>query len=56
MRDEARKNAEYVRRQLTFLTCAIDGLLAGHPDNALRERVHAAFRRKLEQERAERSK
>jgi hypothetical protein len=56
MRDEARKNAEHVRRQLTFITCALDGLLAGHPDETLRGRVHAAFRRKLEQERTERSK
>jgi hypothetical protein len=51
MRDEARKNAEHVRKQLTFITCALDGLLAGHPDSTLRDRVHAAFRRKLEQER-----
>ena len=53
MRDEARKNAEKVRKQLTFITCALDGLLAANPDPTLRERVHAAFRRKLEQERPE---
>lgn len=53
MRDEARKNAEKVRKQLTFITCALDGLLAANSDPTLRERVHAAFRRKLEQERPE---
>lgn len=53
MRDEARKNDEKVRKQLTFITCALDGLLAANADPTLRERVHAAFRRKLEQERPE---
>ena len=53
MRDEARKNAEKVRKQLTFITCALDGLLAANAEPTLRERVHAAFRRKLEQERPE---
>ena len=54
MRDEARKNADHIRRQLTFITCALDGLLVGHPDPALRERVHEAYARKVEQTRQER--
>jgi hypothetical protein len=49
MRDEARKNADHIRRQLTFIICALDGLLATHPDPALRERVHEAYARKVEQ-------
>lgn len=54
MRDEARKNADHIRRQLTFIKCALDGLLAGHPDPALRERVHEAYARKVEQAKVER--
>ena len=54
MRDEARKNADHIRRQLTFITGALDGLLVGHPDPALRERVHEAYARKVEQAKQER--
>lgn len=48
-RDEGRQNAEHLKRQLTFITCAIDGLLAEHPDKTLRGRVRDAFRRKVEE-------
>jgi hypothetical protein len=54
MRDEARKNSDHIRRQLTFIICALDGLLVGHPDPALRERVHEAYARKVEQAKLER--
>lgn len=56
LREESRQNAEHIKRQLTFITCALDGLLAEHSDNTLRGRVHDAFRRKrdqAEQEKAE---
>lgn len=51
LRDEARANAVRMQRQLTFAMCALDGLLDGHPDPTLRERVHDAYRRKVERER-----
>ena len=54
MRDEARKNVDHIRRQLTFIACALDGLLVGHPDPVLRERVHEAYARKVEQTKQER--
>lgn len=56
LREESRQNAEHIKRQLTFIVCALDGLLAEHPDKTLRGRVHDAFRRKRvqpEQEKAE---
>lgn len=56
MRDEARKNAYHVRRQLTFITCALDGLLVGHRDPALRERVHESYARNVEKAKMERGK
>ena len=49
LRGETRKNAEQFRRQLTFIVCALDGLLAGHPDNTLRGRVRDAFKHKVDQ-------
>src|SRR5690606_27187523 len=48
LRDESRQNIESIKRQLTFIACAVDGLLAEHPDHTLRERVRDAFRRKME--------
>ena len=48
LRDESRQNIEFIKRQLTFIACAVDGLLAEHPDDTLRERVRDAFRRKME--------
>jgi len=53
MRDEARKNADHIRRQLTFITFALDGLLAEHLDPALRECVHQAYARKVQQAKQE---
>ena len=48
VRDEAlRKGQAQLHRQLVFVTCALDAMLASHPDPALRERVHEAFRRKV---------
>ena len=48
VRDDAlRPGQERLIRQMTFTICALDGLLAGHPDGALRERVHAAFKAKV---------
>jgi hypothetical protein len=44
LREEGRQNAEHIKRQLTFVICALDGLLAGHPDAKLRGRVHGAYR------------
>ena len=49
LREESRQNIELVKRNLTFMVCAVDGLLAGHPDPSLRARVHEAYRRKVEQ-------
>jgi len=46
LREESRQNAEHIKRQLTFIVCALDGLLAEHPDKTLRGRVHDAYRRK----------
>lgn len=51
LRDESRHNIEFIKRQLTFVACALDGLLAEHSDHTLRERVRDAFRRKMEPER-----
>lgn len=48
-REESRQNVEHLKRQLTFITCALDGLLAEHPDKTLRSRVHDAYRRKVTQ-------
>jgi hypothetical protein len=49
LREENRHNVEHIKRQLTFLTCALDGLLTEHPDMTLRSRVHDAYRRKVTQ-------
>jgi Arc/MetJ-type ribon-helix-helix transcriptional regulator len=35
-------------RQNVFISVALDALLAGHPDPALRDRTHEAYRRRLE--------
>lgn len=48
-REEGRKNVEHVKRQLTFIAVALDGLLLEHPDKTLRSRVHDAHRRKATQ-------
>lgn len=49
LRAESRRNFEFVERNLTFAMCALDGLLAEHPDHTLRDRVREAYRRKVEQ-------
>jgi hypothetical protein len=49
LREENRQNIELIKRNLTFMVCAIDGLLAGHADPTLRARVHEAYRRKAGQ-------
>lgn len=46
-REEGRKNVEHIKRQLTFIAVALDGLLLEHPDKSLRGRVHEAHRRKV---------
>jgi len=48
LREESRRNIELIKRNITFMVCAVDGLLAGHPDPTLRDRVREAFRRKME--------
>lgn len=48
-REESRKNLEHIKRQLTFIAVALDGLLLEHPDKTLRSRVHDAHRRKVTQ-------
>lgn len=49
LREESRQNIELIKRNTTFMVCAVDGLLAGHPDPTLRGRVHEAYRRKVGQ-------
>ena len=53
LRDEARAAAKRMQRQLTFLICAVDGLLAEHPDKTLRDRAYEAFHAKVESQREE---
>lgn len=45
--DDLRSDLARVTRQLTFVTCALDGMLTRHPDSRLREQVHAAFQAKV---------
>jgi hypothetical protein len=47
LREEGRAVAKRTDKQLTFIICAVDGLLALHPDATLRERVHKAYRKKV---------
>jgi hypothetical protein len=47
LRDEEREQAAYLRKNITFVACGVDGLLAGHPDHTLRQRVHEAYQRKI---------
>lgn len=49
LRDEARKTAEHVNRQLIFIVCALGGLIAGPPDHTLRGKVRDAYRHKVDQ-------
>ena len=51
LRDEARATTKRMQRQLTFLICAVDGLLAEHPDKTLRDRAYEAFHAKVESQR-----
>ena len=51
LREEARAAAKRMQRQLTFLICAVDGLLAEHPDKTLRDRAYEAFHAKVERQR-----
>lgn len=48
LREESRQNLEFIRKQLTFISCALDGLLFEHPDHTLRARVRDAFRHRWE--------
>ncbi|WP_225008046.1 hypothetical protein [Novosphingobium percolationis] len=41
---------ERIGRQSLFSMVGVDALLAGHPDHALRTRVHEAFSRKLKEQ------
>ena len=40
-------SVERIARHSVFVMVAVDALLAGHPDHALRERAHQAYARKL---------
>lgn len=51
LRDETRAATKRMQRQLSFLICAVDGLLAEHPDKTLRDRAYQSFRAKIEGER-----
>ena len=48
LREEARQNAEFIKRRLIFIMCALDGLLLAHPDATLRAKVHEAHKRQLD--------
>ena len=50
---ETRAHAIRVQQQLTFATCALDGLLSVNSDATLRDRVREAYKRKIERERQE---
>jgi hypothetical protein len=52
LRDEGREQASFLRKNITFVACGVDGLLAGHPDHTLRQRVHDAYQKKLGQAQA----
>jgi hypothetical protein len=52
LRDDGREQAASLRKNITFVACGVDGLLAGHPDHTLRQRVHEAYHRKLAQAQA----
>lgn len=45
------RHLEWISSDLNFAAVALDALLAGHADPALRERVHSAFARKEERRR-----
>jgi len=45
--DYLRSDLARVPRKLTFVTCALEGLLARHPDSRLRGQVLAAFQAKV---------
>jgi hypothetical protein len=47
LRDAGQEQAAFLRKNITFVACGVDGLLAGHPDHTLRKRVHDAYHRKL---------
>jgi hypothetical protein len=49
LRDEGREQATFLRKNITFVACGVDGLLAGHPDHTLRQRVHEAYQKKVSQ-------
>jgi hypothetical protein len=40
---------ERMARQSVFIMVGVDALLAGHPDNRLRERAHQAYGRKCKE-------
>jgi hypothetical protein len=42
-------SVDRIARQSVFLMVGIDGLLAGHSDPGLRERVHHAYARKCKE-------
>lgn len=45
------RHLEWISSDLNFAAVALDALLAGHADPALRDRVHSAFARKEERRR-----
>jgi len=54
VRDEALRNGQAkLQRQMLFVTCALDALLASPLDSNLRERAHDAFRNKMAASREE---
>jgi hypothetical protein len=53
LRVETRTRAIRTQRLMTFATCALDGLLTMSSDPTLRDRVHQAYKKKIERERQE---
>lgn len=53
LRVETRARAARMQQHMTFATCALDGLLTMSSDPTLRDRVHTAYKKKIERERQE---
>ena len=51
LREETRAASKRMQRQLTFLICAVDGLLSEHPNKTIRDRAYEAFHAKVESQR-----
>ena len=50
VREEARAQTLQIRRQIAFAMCALNGLIAAHPDLALHKRVIEVFKNRVERE------